>query len=167
MRLTITIFILIGTSLAYAQIGNASKVDVTQQTTLTTNATLNLINDLQSTPNFTSDNNGIFIQQIGVYNKAYANIKAEKKDMQISQEGNFNKAALHLKAEQVVYNLTQRGDHIGYFAFSVGNPQLISHQVTQTGNNLNLVVHGQNTLYDKLKLNMQGENRSLIIRNFE
>ncbi|MBL7471285.1 hypothetical protein [Robertkochia sediminum] len=113
------------------------------------------------------DNNGVFIQQVGDYNTTKLFVKARNQDVSVTQNGDHNTAGLFLIADQVKYNLTQTGNHNFYAAFAPGLSEVVDHNVTQTGNNCDLVVHGKNSIMDKLKITMEGEAQSLIIRNFQ
>ncbi|WP_224484874.1 hypothetical protein [Robertkochia aurantiaca] len=128
---------------------------------------LNLVSNQNSTsPARTISNNNIFIKQIGINNTAtVANVSNSSK-IEIEQNGNKNEAGLYLQAERIQYRLQQLGDDHKYLHFNNSNPELINVNAIQNGNGTDIIIHGKNSLSEKLKINMNGNARSLIIRNF-
>ncbi|WP_224487936.1 hypothetical protein [Robertkochia flava] len=110
--------------------------------------------------------NAVYIQQIGQSNKVFTYAQTSKGSISVLQEGNNNKAGLFLKAETIEYNLTQSGNDNKYLHFNISNPDLIKVNAVQQGNDTDIIIHGKNSISEKMKINMIGNDRALIIRNF-
>lgn len=111
-------------------------------------------------------NNEVYIRQAGNNNGMVLKIKASSSDIEIWQKGDDNQAYFDLRADHIQYDLTQLGNGNRYLHFNTTNPELISVNTLQTGNDLDIIVHGNNSISEKLKVNMKGDSRTLIIRNF-
>lgn len=111
-------------------------------------------------------NAGVFITQIGNGNNTNIANQSQISDIKLNQIGNSNEIDLNLKAEVINYSVTQLGNNnllLEYNTFS--GKQLLERTVQQNGNNQNLVIHGNNSIVDKMKITMNKDSRSLIIRN--
>lgn len=110
--------------------------------------------------------NAVYIQQIGQSNKIISYSQTENGSISVQQDGNNNRAGLFLKAQTIEYNLSQSGDDNKYLHFNISTPDLIKVNAVQQGKNTDIIIHGKNSISEKLKINMKGNDRSLIIRNF-
>ncbi len=109
---------------------------------------------------------GIFINQIGDNNLTNIATQSQISDIQLNQFGNSNQIDLKLKAEIIDYTVTQQGNNNLLLEYNMFNgKQLLERTVQQNGNNQNLVIHGTNSIVDKMKITMDKGSQSLIIRN--
>lgn len=117
-------------------------------------------------PSAQQTQNSVYISQIGDLNKVDTYSYTSQGAISVLQNGDNNKAGLFLKAESIDYQLTQKGDNNRYLHFNWSTPELIKVNATQTGNNTDIIIHGKNSISEKIKIDMQGNDRALIIRNF-
>jgi hypothetical protein len=115
----------------------------------------------------TPEDTGVFINQIGDNNSALVQTISEKSDMNLLQTGNGNALGLDLNARNVIYNALQQGNRNTLLEFnsSFYGKELIQRDIQQNGNDQNLIIHGNNSLSDRLKIRMSNSGQSLIIRN--
>lgn len=111
-------------------------------------------------------NTGIFINQIGNGNSANVATQSQISDIQLNQFGNSNKINLNIKAEIIDYKVNQQGNNNLLLEFNTfNNKQLLQRSVEQNGDGQNLVIHGRNSIVDKMKITMEQGSQSIIIRN--
>lgn len=112
-------------------------------------------------------NTGIFITQIGANNQGYVQTFSQQSDLSLEQSGNDNFMGLNLRAQNIIYNAFQRGNGNILLEFNSGfaGKELIQRDIGQLGNNQNLIIHGSNSLSDRLQVRMSEGGQSLIIRN--
>ncbi|PKA99212.1 hypothetical protein B0O79_2914 [Flavobacteriaceae bacterium MAR_2009_75] len=123
-------------------------------------------NEILSTETINVSNKGVYINQVGNNNTSIVNSQSQITDLELSQYGNSNKIDLNLKADIIDYSVLQEGDNNLLLEYNFhNNKQLIERSVEQNGNNQNLVIHGSNSIVDKMKIKMSEGSQSLIIRN--
>lgn len=113
-----------------------------------------------------TDENTIFIQQIGNDNVVKANTKSDKSNIALSQNGDQNKIYLDVAAKNIEEKVLQEGDSNYFLDFSPYGVDLHSVEVVQQGNNQNITLFGGNSISEKIKINMQGDSKTIIVRNF-
>jgi len=113
-----------------------------------------------------TDENTIFIQQIGNDNVVKANTKSDKSNIALSQNGDQNKIYLDIAAKTIEEKIIQDGDNNYFLDFSPYGVDFHSAEVVQQGNNQNITVFGGNAISEKIKINMQGDSKTIIVRNF-
>jgi len=117
------------------------------------------------TPNeVVPQDNSIFINQIGNYNEITASLQTQKSSLQLTQQGNYNTTGLYVRASEVNQTVVQSGDDHRYVNFS--DTEIQNLEVLQTGTGQNLIMHGDNSISDNLKIRMNGNGQSVTIRNF-
>ena len=81
--------------------------------------------------------------------------------------GSSNEINLDLSADRIRYNVIQTGNENRLLEYSskLGNG-VIQRSVLQAGNNNNLIIHGSNSLSDKMTIQMNGGITGIVIRNF-
>ncbi len=113
-----------------------------------------------------SEDNMVFINQIGENNQVDSYTNASTSSIQILQNGNQNKVYLDISADTIDELVIQNGNNntlLDYSTFGVKSHEL---QLIQNGNNQNLTWYGGNSISEKMKITMQGESKTIIIRNF-
>lgn len=132
----------------------------------------NVQNNYLSTSLTTIDNtsnivgNTVFIQQIGDDNKISSNTKSEANAMNLNQFGDNNNIYLDISAKVIDEKVLQSGDNNYFLDFSPYGTKYHSADIVQRGNNQNITVFGGNGISEKLKVNMQGDSKTIIVRNF-
>ncbi|MGB6152197.1 MAG: curlin repeat-containing protein [Pricia sp.] len=113
-----------------------------------------------------TDENSIFIQQIGSNNTASATIYGKNKEANLVQTGYANRVKINLAGKTVTHNLLQNGNNNLFLEYG-NSPKLnIDRRIIQEGNNQGIVIFGSNSLTDKLILSQQGSSKTITIRNF-
>jgi len=125
-----------------------------------------LLNQSAANLNSTSSNNAIFIAQIGDNNDAVSVTRSTQSNVNIIQNGNDNLTVLDINSTKIVETVIQNGDNNSVFDHSPFKTDLKNTTINQTGNNQNLTMFGSNSLSEKIKVSMQGQDQSIIIRNF-
>jgi len=111
-------------------------------------------------------NSGVFINQIGDNNTSNVATQSAISNVKLNQFGNSNQIDLQLKADVIDYSVTQNGNNNLLLEYNMFNDkQLLQRNIQQNGNNQNLVIHGRNSIVDKMKITMDKGSQSLIIRN--
>lgn len=116
--------------------------------------------------NINQTGNSVFINQIGTNNQAVVNTQSSSSEINVVQNGAGNDVLLDVAAERIEETIVQNGNSNSYLHI---NPFRLNYQgaeILQSGNNQNIEWFGGNTLSEKLKINMQGENKSLIVRSY-
>ncbi|WP_292943604.1 hypothetical protein [Olleya sp. UBA1516] len=125
-----------------------------------------LLNQSASNLNSASTNNAIFIAQIGDNNEAVSVTRSTQSNINIIQNGNDNLTVLDINSTKLVETVIQNGDNNTVFDYSPFKTDIKNTTINQTGNNQNLTMFGSNSLSEKIKISMQGQDQSIIIRNF-
>jgi hypothetical protein len=115
----------------------------------------------------TPENTGVFINQIGDFNRTIVQSSSERSDINLIQTGNENTMRLDLSARNIIYNALQQGNGNKLLEFNsvISGKELIQRDIQQVGNDQNLIIHGNNGLSDRLQVRMSNSGQSLIIRN--
>lgn len=122
--------------------------------------------DLDKKPE-TERSSGIFITQVGDYNRANAAVSAAENQLALKQGGTANIIELRANVKQLEGEVVQQGSG-NYILDFFNDPKLeVPLGVKQTGNNLHFERHGTNSIGSKIKIDMNGSSRSVIVRNFK
>ncbi|MRI02087.1 hypothetical protein GH721_16195 [Kriegella sp. EG-1] len=110
--------------------------------------------------------NAVYIQQIGSNNNSAVQTQTDYSTISLVQNGNANNADINVAAKTFSTNVLQNGNN--NFLLEYGNaPSLnLERNIIQNGNEQNVVIFGSNTLTEKIQLNLQGNAKSITIRNF-
>jgi len=110
--------------------------------------------------------NAIYIQQIGSGNYATANLQGTNNELKLVQNGNFNSSKIDVTGKTVLHNLVQNGNN--NFLMDYGNSSHLNleRNIIQNGNDQGVVIFGSNSLTDNIILNLQGNSKTITIRNF-
>ena len=115
----------------------------------------------------TSVNNAIYIEQIGDNNNVVAQTRSFRSNINVFQRGNENEVNLDLTSGVISENVIQRGVNNRFI--DLNSKATLSHSATvfQTGRNQNLIMAGNNSISEKMIVNMRGKNQTVLIRNFK
>jgi hypothetical protein len=114
-----------------------------------------------------SARNEIFIRQVGNNNQFTSEIRSAFSEVDAFQLGNNNQAYVDRDAVGVDEFILQRGNNNVIYDIGSGLNLLHRSQVTQFGTNQRLLVLGNNSLSDRMKINMKGNNQTVIVRNIK
>ncbi len=112
------------------------------------------------------DDNVIFIEQIGNDNLVTTNTKSSTSKIDLTQNGNQNNIYLDVAAKTIEEKVLQDGNNNYFLDFSPYGVDFHSVDVVQQGNNQNITVFGGNAISEKIKISMQGNSKTVIVRNF-
>jgi hypothetical protein len=113
-----------------------------------------------------SNSGSIFIEQIGSGNSLVANTRSKTSDFAFSQSGDTNTIYLDINATSISQNIIQTGSKNQFLNITTNLFGLHSAEIVQNGNNQDITLYGNNNLSNKIKIYMQGNDKSLIVRNF-
>ncbi len=108
----------------------------------------------------------VFINQLGDNNTIDVKSQSEISNVNLFQSGYQNNIYLDVIAENIDESITQVGNNntvIDFSTYGVDQHQL---DISQTGNNQNLTWFGGNSIAENMKVTMQGESKTVIVRNF-
>ncbi|MBM1106298.1 hypothetical protein JQC67_09140 [Aurantibacter crassamenti] len=110
--------------------------------------------------------NSVYIQQIGSNNNSSIHSQSGYSEINLVQNGNSNSADINVAAKTLNQNVLQNGNN--NFLLEYGNTSGLNleRNIIQDGNNQGVVIFGSNTLTEKIQLNLQGNAKSITIRNF-
>lgn len=166
-KILLMILLVAGPSLIFAQ----SEEDVVPEN-------LNSFSDESSALNFLSSQSGIvqdknsakgnsiYINQIGEENSIQTNITSNTTDVIFVQEGNWNTILLDVSGEIIKNKIIQTGDSNNLLNISNKFSGSQNFNVIQNGNNQDVTIYGSNSMSESLKINMTGDFKSVIVRNF-
>lgn len=108
----------------------------------------------------------IYIQQIGSDNQASFFSETESSDINLIQNGNGNSVRTAITALSRVESINQQGDN--HFLTEFANTPFLNLErtINQNGSSQNLTIHGSNSLSEKMRVTMEGNTNTVIIRNF-
>lgn len=113
-----------------------------------------------------SNENAVFISQIGDNNKISSNTTSNSSDVNFFQVGNSNIATVNIKSDVIKESIFQLGNNHSVLDVNVFKNASHTIEVNQRGNNQNLTLFGGNSISEKLKVSMQGQNQTIIVRNY-
>lgn len=116
--------------------------------------------------NVTSDSNSIYVTQIGDNNNLGSTTKSLESNIVIIQDGNQNTTFLDLNSSKLTESVVQKGENNTFLDYSMFKSTIRNVEINQTGGNQTLTMFGSNSLSEKMKVSMQGQNQSIIIRNY-
>lgn len=110
--------------------------------------------------------NNVYINQVGNHNFVRSNLRSESSIVDLKQTGFGNDIYLSINTKKVTENIIQNGNYNRFLDFSASRYNKHNVEVIQKGNNHNLSWFGENSISEKLRITMQGNNKTIIVRNF-
>ena len=154
----------LGTCLAQEEQDEFSSVFSTKQNSLLTLSKFSTLENNNNALN-TTNQNAVFIQQIGENNQARTTINSSNSNVNLNQNGSDNFIFLDKTANQINQFVSQQGSNNNVIDFNLSTNSSINSNFTQTGNNLNIVNIGANSISKDLTINQSGNSGSVIILN--
>lgn len=153
----------LGTCLAQEEQDEFSSVFSTKQNSLLTLSKFSTLENNNAVN--TATQNAVFIQQIGDNNQARTTINSSNSNVNLNQNGSDNFIFLDKTANQINQFVLQQGYNNNVIDFNLSTNSSINSNFTQTGNNLNIVNIGANSISKDLTINQSGNSGSVIILN--
>jgi hypothetical protein len=117
----------------------------------------------KSVTNFT---NIVNIKQIGNFNKVTSNTISAQSEIDLLQNGDYNNINLELNALKISETVIQNGNGNNFADINTFGANLHEAEIIQNGNNQSLTWYGSNSISERMKVNMQGNDKILEIRSF-
>jgi major curlin subunit len=140
---------------------------ISQENTQTEIAIINqnLIDYKLTTSISQSQTNSAIITQIGNQNHNQNTIIANQSIIQVVQNGHFNSTDIYRVEAEVNKFIIQNGNRNTIHEMSIGNYNTIDNQYIQNGDNNRITSFGSNTISENLKIQINGNNASVIVIN--
>lgn len=117
-------------------------------------------------PSYQQGDNKVFIQQIGVNNKANTIVFSETSTIKLTQKGNDNLIEINEMSKDIDKTITQIGNDNSVIEFSFDPMLSTKTELIQEGNHLIFEKYGSNELSKSLKFKMSGDSKTIIVRSF-
>ncbi len=153
-KIVIVSILLIGSSFANSQEKTQAETAILQQ---------NIINYKLTATLSQNQINSITITQIGNQNINQNTIIANQSNIQVYQNGHFNSTDIYRVETEVNEFLYQNGNRNTIHEMSVGNYNTIENQYIQNGDNNRITSFGSNSISENLKIQINGNNTSVIV----
>lgn len=114
-----------------------------------------------------SVNRSVYIQQIGNRNKVEATTRSVASNVNLVQRGNNNEISMNVTAAVIDETVFQNGLNNRFIDLSTKGTLLHKAAIIQNGRNQNLIWYGNNSISDRLFVNMRGNNQTIFIRNIK
>jgi hypothetical protein len=111
--------------------------------------------------------NEVFIKQLGYGNNLNLISSSNTSDINLTQNGKGNDIQMFIQADKILSNVNQLGTNNYHFEFSRAPEMSIESNILQQGINNSLTIYERNSLSEKIKVNMKGNDQTVIIRNFK
>ena len=85
--------------------------------------------------------------------------------IQVYQNGHFNSTDIYRVEAEVNEFILQNGNGNTIHEMSIGNYNIIENQYIQNGDNNRITSFGSNTISENLKIQINGNNASVIVIN--
>ena len=123
------------------------------------------LNSVITNNNNFSSYNSVFIRQIGNNNDIVSNSQAINKNINLYQYGDENKIDLKIKAKKIDETVIQRGFSNSFLDLNLNGNFSHKNTAIQIGKNQNLILAGNNSISQKMTVNMKGKGQTILIRN--
>lgn len=110
--------------------------------------------------------NQIAITQIGDQNRLNTQIQASESNVSYHQLGSYNTIDVVATAKEISQNINQQGDYNHFESYSNNPNAQQSLELMQYGNQQNVSIFGENSLSRDMKIKIEGNDKTLVIRNF-
>lgn len=110
--------------------------------------------------------NNIFITQTGTNNNINANIFSQDGIVELEQAGERNNVQMKIDAAVVQGVVIQNGSDNQIFDYVPSSNQPVLFYFKKEGNNHHIESYGSNSISNGLKVELEGNSKAIIIRNF-
>ena len=112
-----------------------------------------------------SNQNTALITQIGNQNWNQNTIIANQSNLQVYQNGHYNTTAIYRMENEVNEFIFQNGNNNSINEMVLGSYNSTNNHLIQNGNNNRITSFGSNSISEDLKIQINGNNTSIIIIN--
>jgi len=110
--------------------------------------------------------NQIAVFQIGDQNTLNTQIQAAGSELSYNQLGSYNSIDVIATAKEINHKINQQGDYNHFESYSHNPNAQQSLELIQYGNQQNVSIFGENSLSREMKIKVEGNDKTLVIRNF-
>lgn len=111
--------------------------------------------------------NNVFINQIGENNFADTYYGDENSTQFITQMGDGNYTLMELNTVQIKADILQRGTNNTYSDYGLVEKATLEIKLSQQGDNLSFERFDTNSKKNDIQVNMQGVDKTVIVRSFD
>ena len=109
----------------------------------------------------------VFLNQIGQFNEANINSNSRSSSYLINQTGMSNSIYQYKIATVLNERMDQLGNNNKVFEIANNFVEKTDSKINQQGNNLRLEKYGNNDIGANMEINMKGNYRTVIVRNYQ
>lgn len=161
--LGICMLLLVGTT-SYAQ--NYTDTETSINGFQNTNAENGFLSSQNAQMSQSANGSSVFINQVGSGNDIISRTESSSGAINYIQQGSNNSIFVNLKANQLDQTIVQRGTNHSVLNFNSAKLDFHKGEIIQEGNNQSLTWYGGNSISEKLKVKMEGNSQSVIVRSF-
>lgn len=110
-------------------------------------------------------NNIIFIQQVGNNNQVDSSITSNVSNVTLTQDGRDNYIFIDKTASEINQFVSQQGNNNEVYDFNYSSENPLNNNFSQSGNNLNLINIGANSISKEITVKQSGNSGTVIILN--
>lgn len=114
----------------------------------------------------TSEGNNVFITQTGMNNNIDTKISSQDAIVELDQSGESNDVQLEIEADMVRGVVVQKGNNNEIFDYVLSSDEPVFFDFKQEGNNHHIESYGSNSISNGLKVELIGNSKAIIIKNF-
>lgn len=168
LKISIAVSILFFANLVTAQTFKTSDapIAIAGFSTQTSQENFLLNQSIAATVATNPNSNSVYVSQIGNNNDLVSTTKSTESTIVVIQKGNENSTVLDINSAKLSEMVVQNGDNNTVLDYGLFKSDVRNATINQTGDNQNLTMFGSNSLSEKMKVSMQGQDQSIIIRNF-
>lgn len=111
--------------------------------------------------------NLVYINQQGNYNQSKVVIKANESTIEVQQIGNKNSVDIDVVAQKIEEQIIQIGDDNIYKDYNHLNKKYHGVDVFQKGDNQSIYLNGNNSISQKIKIKLIGNDKTIYINNYK
>ena len=108
----------------------------------------------------------VYIYQSGEFNTAHIYTRGNGSSVSVNQLGFNNTTELFSEYTLLESRILQQGSNNRITAHYFGNEGSVSNEFLQNGSNLTLEKYGSNSISEGIRVTMEGQSRSVIIRSY-
>jgi hypothetical protein len=110
--------------------------------------------------------NTLFINQVGLNNEAFVNVKSSQSKVDVSQFGRNNVTDLSYTGNNIQAMVKQNGENNIITDYVLFAQDGLNTKITQNGTNLTIFKFGSNSITNGLKINMTGSDKTIVLNSF-
>lgn len=108
----------------------------------------------------------VYVNQIGDYNSLFSNTNTMQDQSVYNQFGDYNFVDVSVRSNVVNQNVDQMGNGNSFENYSYNSFNRHEAEVVQKGNNIDVQVFGSNSISEGMKIRVTGNDKSVIVRNY-